>query len=59
MSTSSVTGTYAFLYCVATVSYTHLLVLDKGYDLLLLTEDVDEFCLQVLRSYQDLSLIHI
>ncbi len=29
------------------------LVLDKGYDLLLLTEDVDEFCLQVLRSYQD------
>ena len=26
-------------------------VLDKGYDLLLLTEDVDEFCLQVLRSY--------
>lgn len=27
------------------------LVLDKGYDLLLLTEDVDEFCLQVLRSY--------
>ena len=29
------------------------LVLDKGYDVLLLTEDVDEFCLQVLRSYQD------
>ena len=27
------------------------LVLDKGYDLLLLTEDVDEFCLQVLRHY--------
>jgi len=27
------------------------LVLDKGYDLLLLTEDVDEFCLQVLHSY--------
>ncbi len=27
------------------------LVLDKGYDLLLLTEDVDEFCLQVLRQY--------
>lgn len=27
------------------------LVLDKGYDLLLLTEDIDEFCLQVLRQY--------
>lgn len=27
------------------------LVLDKGYDLLLLTEDVDEFCLQILRKY--------
>ena len=27
------------------------LVLEKGYDLLLLTEDVDEFCLQVLRNY--------
>lgn len=27
------------------------LVLDKGYDLLLLTEDVDEFCLQSLRQY--------
>ena len=27
------------------------LVLEKGYDLLLLTEDVDEFCLQVLRQY--------
>ncbi|MBQ7859522.1 MAG: molecular chaperone HtpG [Faecalibacterium sp.] len=27
------------------------LVLDKGYDLLLLTEDVDEFCLQVMNSY--------
>lgn len=27
------------------------LVLDKGFDLLLLTEDVDEFCLQVLRQY--------
>lgn len=26
-------------------------VLDKGYDLLLLTEDVDEFCLQILRKY--------
>ena len=26
-------------------------VLDKGYDLLLLTEDVDEFCLQMLRRY--------
>lgn len=26
-------------------------VLDKGCDLLLLTEDVDEFCLQVLRAY--------
>ncbi len=28
-------------------------VLDKGCDLLLLTEDVDEFCLQVLRTYSD------
>ena len=28
------------------------LVLDKGYDVLLLTEDVDEFCLQMLRGYQ-------
>ncbi len=28
-------------------------VLDKGCDLLLLTEDVDEFCLQVLRSYSE------
>ncbi|WP_418972916.1 molecular chaperone HtpG [Allofournierella sp.] len=27
------------------------LVLEKGFDLLLLTEDVDEFCLQVLRHY--------
>ncbi|EJW95458.1 heat shock protein hsp90-like protein, partial [gut metagenome] len=27
------------------------LILDKGYDLLLLTEDVDEFCLQVLHQY--------
>lgn len=27
------------------------LVLDKGYDLLLLSEDVDEFCLQILRKY--------
>ena len=27
------------------------LVLDKGYDLLLLTEDVDEFCLQIMRSF--------
>ena len=27
------------------------LVMDKGYDVLLLTEDVDEFCLQILRSY--------
>ena len=27
------------------------LVLEKGYDLLLLTEDVDEFCLQALRHY--------
>ena len=27
------------------------LVLEKGIDLLLLTEDVDEFCLQVLRHY--------
>ena len=28
------------------------LVLDKGYDVLLLTEDVDEFCLQVLYQYK-------
>jgi molecular chaperone HtpG len=27
------------------------LVLDKGYDLLLLTEDVDEFCLQIMHAY--------
>ena len=27
------------------------LVLGKGYDVLLLTEDVDEFCLQILRTY--------
>ena len=27
------------------------LVLSKGYDLLLCTEDVDEFCLQIMRSY--------
>lgn len=27
------------------------LVLSKGYDLLLCTEDVDEFCLQILRTY--------
>ena len=27
------------------------LVLDKGYDLLLLTEDIDEFCLQMVRQY--------
>ena len=27
------------------------LVLDKGFDLLLLTDDVDEFCLQALRNY--------
>ena len=26
-------------------------VLDKGFDVLLLTEDVDEFCLQILHSY--------
>ena len=29
------------------------LVLEKGFALLLLTEDVDEFCLQVLRHYGD------
>ena len=29
------------------------LVLEMGYDLLLLTEDVDEFCLQVLRNYKE------
>ena len=28
-------------------------VLDKGCDLLLLTEDVDEFCLQVLREFNE------
>jgi molecular chaperone HtpG len=28
------------------------LVLDKGYDLLLLTEDVDEFCLQIMHAYR-------
>ena len=27
------------------------LVMDKGYDVLLLTEDVDEFCLQIMRTY--------
>ena len=27
------------------------LVLDKGYDLLLLTEDVDEFCFQIMHSF--------
>ena len=26
-------------------------MLDKGFDVLLLTEDVDEFCLQILHSY--------
>ena len=29
------------------------LVLSKGYDLLLCTEDVDEFCLQVMRDYKE------
>lgn len=29
------------------------LVLSKGYDLLLCTEDVDEFCLQILRDYKE------
>lgn len=29
------------------------LVLDKGYDVLLLTEDVDEFCLQMMRDYKE------
>lgn len=28
-------------------------VLDHGYDLLLCTEDVDEFCLQMLRNYKE------
>lgn len=28
-------------------------VLDRGYDLLLCTEDIDEFCLQMLRSYKE------
>ena len=30
---------------------TAALVLDKGYDLLLLTEDVDEFCFQIMHSF--------
>ena len=29
------------------------LVMDKGYDVLLLTEDVDEFCLQVMHDYKE------
>ncbi len=29
------------------------LVLGKGYDLLLCTEDVDEFCLQMMRDYKE------
>ncbi|MDD3919794.1 MAG: molecular chaperone HtpG [Eubacteriales bacterium] len=29
------------------------LLKDKGYDVLLLTEDVDEFCLQMLREYSE------
>ncbi len=29
------------------------LVLDKGYDLLLCSEDVDEFCLQIMGSYKE------
>ena len=29
------------------------LVLDKGFDVLLLTEDVDEFCLQMMRDYKE------
>ncbi len=29
------------------------LVLSKGYDLLLCTEDVDEFCLQILHDYKE------
>ncbi|MFI3169013.1 MAG: molecular chaperone HtpG [Faecalibacterium sp.] len=29
------------------------LVLDKGFDLLLLTDDVDEFCLQIMQSYNE------
>ena len=28
-------------------------VLDRGYDLLLCTEDIDEFCLQMLRNYKE------
>ena len=28
-------------------------VVDRGYDLMLCTEDVDEFCLQMLRSYKE------
>lgn len=28
-------------------------VLDHGYDLLLCTEDIDEFCLQMLRTYKE------
>ena len=29
------------------------LVMDKGYDVLLLTEDVDEFCLQIMHDYKE------
>ncbi len=29
------------------------LVQEKGYDLLLLTDDVDEFCLQIMRAYNE------
>ena len=47
-----------YIYCAAGDSADRLaklptasLVLDKGYDLLLLTEDVDEFCFQIMHSF--------
>ena len=49
-----------FIYFAAGEDQTRLtklpaaeLVLDKGFDLLLLTEDVDEFCLQVMGTYAE------
>lgn len=34
-------------------------VLDKGYDVLLCTQDVDEFCLTTIQSYQDHELKNV
>lgn len=34
-------------------------VLDKGYDVLLCTQDVDEFCLQALRTYEEKALKNV